>query len=85
LRSPGATLECALSGIGIEANRESINAAVSNNTKDKLQASLTPLFPNSAFVRKGVSGDWRNHFQRRHLDAFRGLAREAMERLGYDW
>jgi hypothetical protein len=85
LRSPVGTLECALSIVGIEASRADIHAALSKNTKEKIQASIAPLFPKSSFVRKGVSGDWRSHFQQRHLDAFREVAREAMERIGYEW
>jgi len=85
LRSPLGTLECALLSLGIEVSQTSLSAAVSNNTKEKIQASLTSLFPKGTFVRKGESGDWRNHFQQRHLDAFKGAAKEAMDLLGYDW
>jgi hypothetical protein len=85
LHSPLETLECALSSMGIESSRASMHFAVGNNTKDRIQASIAPLYPKSSFVRKGVSGDWRSHFQQRHLDAFKEVAREAMERLGYDW
>jgi hypothetical protein len=85
LRSPLGALEGALSSLGIETSEARLSAAVSSNTKEMIQAALIPLFPKGTFVRKGVSGDWRNHFEQRHLDAFRGAAREAMERLGYDW
>ncbi len=37
------------------------------------------------FVRKGVAGDWRNHFQERHMAAFDKAAGEALEALGYSW
>jgi hypothetical protein len=85
LHSPHGTLECVLSSLGIESSRASMDAAVSKNTKDKMQASITQHYPKGAFVRKGVSGDWRTHFNQSHLDAFRGIAGEAMERLGYNW
>jgi hypothetical protein len=36
------------------------------------------------FVRKGITGDWQNHFSDADLQRFKAVARPAMERLGYD-
>ncbi|MDI1462035.1 hypothetical protein QEZ54_13755 [Catellatospora sp. KI3] len=35
--------------------------------------------------RRGVAGDWRNHFDDTHLAAFRARYGDLVERLGYDW
>jgi hypothetical protein len=37
-----------------------------------------------SFVRKGVVGDWANHFSEADLDRFYAVSCEAMERLGYE-
>ncbi len=36
------------------------------------------------FVRKGVVGDWENHFSATDLERFNAVARPALERLGYE-
>jgi hypothetical protein len=35
--------------------------------------------------RKGVAGDWRNHLTDDHLELFRKLYGDLVERLGYEW
>jgi hypothetical protein len=35
------------------------------------------------FVRKGITGDWQNHFSEHDLKRFEAVAWPAMERLGY--
>jgi hypothetical protein len=34
--------------------------------------------------RKGVIGDWRNHFEQTHVQRFKEIAGEALVRLGYE-
>ncbi|MDJ0839983.1 MAG: sulfotransferase [Acidobacteriota bacterium] len=36
------------------------------------------------FFRKGVSGDWRNHFTQRDVDHFKALTGDLLVRLGYE-
>ncbi len=38
----------------------------------------------SSFVRKGVVGDWRNHFSREAAERFRDLAGDVLVDLGYE-
>lgn len=40
--------------------------------------------PGSATFRKGVIGDWRNHFTPAHVEAFKQIAGEALIQLGYE-
>lgn len=37
-----------------------------------------------AHLRKGVAGDWRNHFTEKVLDHFEAVAGDVVVRLGYD-
>ena len=38
---------------------------------------------DAKFMRKGVIGDWKNHFDQEALDIFNELAGPMMENLGY--
>lgn len=41
---------------------------------------------NSSHYRKGQAGDWRNHFDDVHVEAFKARYGDLVERLGYgDW
>ncbi|MGH2702418.1 MAG: sulfotransferase domain-containing protein [Actinomycetota bacterium] len=40
--------------------------------------------PRSSTFRKGVIGDWRNHFTEEHTRAFKDLAGEQLVELGYE-
>ncbi|MBW1923363.1 MAG: sulfotransferase domain-containing protein [Deltaproteobacteria bacterium] len=41
------------------------------------------------FIRKGISGDWRNYFEERHKKVFKNQANDVLIRFGYavdrDW
>jgi hypothetical protein len=39
----------------------------------------------TSHLRKGVHGDWKNHFTPRVRDAFRGATNDLVEVLGYEW
>jgi hypothetical protein len=45
---------------------------------DRLYSRRSPTF------RKGVIGDWREHFEPRHTEAFKAIAGDALVRLGYE-
>ena len=83
LREPIAAAQHLLSFAGVQAPEEAILSAVNKNTKEKLHEALSITFEHNTFVRKGVAGDWRNHFQERHISAFDKAAKEGMEALGY--
>jgi hypothetical protein len=35
-------------------------------------------------ARKGIAGDWKNHFSEKHKDLFKQLCGEALIRSGYE-
>ncbi len=39
----------------------------------------------TSFNRKGVAGDWINHFSAEHSERFRSCADDRLERIGYTW
>lgn len=42
------------------------------------------LGDNSSFFRKGVIGDWRNHYNSEHLDIYQAAIGETAQLLGYE-
>jgi|SRR5271165_219475 len=83
LADPIVALKHLLSLLGYTAPQRALASAVEKNTKEKLHAALSETFEHNTFVRRGSAGDWRNYFQKRHVDIFANAAGEAMERLGY--
>jgi hypothetical protein len=85
LADPVTAAQSLLSSAGMKVPEEAILSALNANTKEKLHEALSEAFVHNTFVRKGVAGDWRNHFQEHHMAAFDKAAREGMEALGYSW
>lgn len=76
----GATIK-ALTGIDMPPSL--LQHVVLANTREKFSASLSKTFQHNTFVRKGIAGDWRNHFSQRNSDCFKSIAGDAMSLLGY--
>ena len=83
LEAPVSAAQRVLASLDLKASEATLKKAVAENTKEKVHASLAAVFADNTFVRSGVAGDWRNHFEARHVAAFDEAAREAMESLGY--
>ena len=50
----------------------------------KSMSNRTPGQENrQSFFRKGISGDWKNHFSQSDIDYFQDKAGDVMEHLGY--
>jgi hypothetical protein len=73
-----------LQALGYVIDEEAITRAVESNSKDKFKKSLDKAFKHNTFVRKGIAGDWKNHFDESHKDIFKKNAGEALIRLGYE-
>ena len=85
LMAPVDSLEKALNAIGYQGfSRKSLENTVSKFTKDRFSALLDNTFKHNTFVRKGVSGDWRNYFSEKTVMDFKIAAGEALLSLGYE-
>jgi hypothetical protein len=77
--------------LGVAANDEQLAAALAAGSKDAMQGrekATTGIAHREAgatipVVRKGVVGDWQNHFSPADLERFDQRAGYAMQRLGY--
>ena len=66
-----------------DVNDVKINNAIEHNSKEKIKNSLDHLFKYNTFVRKGIAGDWKNHFKTIHNDTFKSIAGDTLKILGY--
>lgn len=83
LADPIGSLTAALDGLGVTATSDAIADAVARNTKERFARSLDATFRHNTFVRVARSGDWQNHFNAAHRDAFNRIAGDVLVRLGY--
>ena len=65
-------------------SQQELEITVSKFTKDKFAASLGEVFQHNTFIRKGISGDWKNHFSEKNIAAFKLVAGDALLSLGYE-
>ena len=84
LQNPINTLQKALGGVGVDVSDSQVRHGVATNTKSRFKRSLDNLFSHNTFVRKGVAGDWRNHFGETHIHTFKRIAGDVLIRLGYE-
>jgi hypothetical protein len=70
--------------LGLRVSDARIREAVACNTRERLRQALDRTFAHNTFVRRGVAGDWRNHFGRDHARMFDDVAGETLVRLGYE-
>lgn len=85
LSNPVHYLGSLLIAIGyVNFSRKELEDTVSKFTKEKFKASLGEVFKHNTFVRKGISGDWRNHFSEENVVTFKRVAGDALLSLGYE-
>jgi len=70
---------------GVSLDPERLVAVANKFTKAKFAASLDAAFAHNTFVRKGVAGDWVNHFSDKNRDTYQAVAGRAHATLGYEF
>jgi hypothetical protein len=71
--------------LGVEHDEKVVAQSLSDASFAKFSGGRNPGEENRlSFFRKGVAGDWRNHFSEDALQAFREAAGPWLERLGYE-
>lgn len=78
------TIEKILHGIGIDAIQRERIAETYRHFEFKNMAGRAQGTENrESFLRKGVSGDWKNYFSRQAAEVFDGFAGDVLKRAGY--
>lgn len=95
IKQPEIELEKMCGFAGLPCDRDRLRWAVSNSSFDamrKIEREKGRAFGKTQgfeFVRKGVVGDWQNHFDSAHKAVFKSYANQMLLRLGYvdseDW
>ncbi len=70
--------------MGREVPEHRIRNSIEANSKNKMKKALAKTFNYNTFVRKGISGDWKNYFNRYHKEVMKRHAGEALMRAGYE-
>lgn len=70
----------ALKFIGADASAEVVEKIIEQNLFSKLKTSKGA----ESFFRKGIVGDWKNHFTPKDVHQFKELTGDLLIRLGYE-
>jgi hypothetical protein len=83
-----ATFETVLTHLGLAprpASAQTLQAIIDKYSFEKLSGGRAPgQEDTSSHYRRGVPGDWRNHFTREHIAYFKSLYNPLLLRLGYE-
>ncbi|MCA9310447.1 MAG: sulfotransferase domain-containing protein [Phycisphaerales bacterium] len=69
---------------GLTLSDDWITAAVERNSFRKATGREPGQGDAAAFNRKGIAGDWRNHFTDAQKQAFKGVAGAGLVEMGYE-
>jgi hypothetical protein len=69
---------------GVPTDREYLRLAASRFEFNRMAGQRTGGVSLGPYMRKGVSGDWRNHFSEEASRVFDEQAGETLRRLGYE-
>lgn len=84
LSDPFAAINRILQKLTLPVNNDLIINAIKANTKDNFSKKLEDTFEHNTFVRKGISGDWKNHFTEEHKRIFKECAGNTLITMGYE-
>ncbi|MBL4591442.1 MAG: sulfotransferase domain-containing protein [Phycisphaerales bacterium] len=65
-------------------NEDQIERAVDHFSMKRMTGRNPGEEDKGSFIRKGVVGDWKNHFTREAAEVFDGLAGDVLVQLGYE-
>lgn len=85
LVDPAPHLTRVFEAIGVDASEKTVAKCVEANSFEAKSGGRKPgeADPDS-FVRKGVAGDWKNHFGDAERAAFKDVAGDELVALGYE-
>ncbi|EDX85405.1 Sulfotransferase domain superfamily [Synechococcus sp. PCC 7335] len=85
LAAPVQSLGNLLAQMGYEERPlVTLEACVAKFSKKNFSASFDKTFKHNTFVRKGIAGDWVNHFNHHHVDGFKSVANDTLLLLEYE-
>jgi len=83
-RDPATTLRALFGFLEVDAGDALLHRCVAEGRFERMTGGRSAgVEDRASFLRRGVSGDWRNHFTIRTNRAFFGIAGAVMGRMGY--
>lgn len=76
-------LSMLLSGMGYKVDIDKIRYSVNACSIDNMRKELSQTYEYNTFVRKAISGDWKNHFTDKNTFDFNECAGDTLNKLGY--
>lgn len=70
--------------LGVKLSDDQVRAIVADNTFEKTTGRIAGQADARSFFRKGISGDWANHFTTDQVARFKELDRGRVVELGYE-
>jgi hypothetical protein len=85
LERPNEEVERLLGFLGVDTDERLVEHCVGSASFEKLSRGRERGQEDpSSFYRKGVAGDWKNHFSEEDRRVFKEEAGELLIRLGYE-
>lgn len=85
LADPYAEVSMAIKKVlNVEVNEEKLAGAISKFSFEKLSGRHQGEEKKSSFLRKGIAGDWKNHFSWESKTIFHKYAGDKLVLLGYE-
>jgi hypothetical protein len=83
-RDPAAELRALFGFLDVDTGEALLRHCATEGRFEKMSGGRSPgVEDRGSFLRRGVSGDWRNHFSIRTNRAFFAIAGDVMGRVGY--
>ena len=84
-RDLAATLKGVFSFLGVDSTDALVKNCIQANTFEKSAGGRRPGQEDAgSFVRKGITGDWRNHFSPQNVETFKEIAGDMLIAAGYE-
>ncbi len=84
LEDPLLTLGQLCSSVGIQVSTDLLEDCIKAYSRENFRKVLNDTFKYNTFVRKGIKGDWKNHFSERHKEVVKKNAGDVLIMAGYE-
>lgn len=83
-QSPLTTMEKVVTFLGAASSPDILTQMIEANRFEILAGRTSGTEDVTSFYRKGIVGDWVNHFDTRAIEIFNQYAGQSLEAVGYD-
>jgi LPS sulfotransferase NodH len=84
-QAPVKTFRGVLTFLGVDSADSQVNNCLQSNTFERSAKGRHPGETDAgSFFRKGITGDWRNHFSHQNVGVFKEIAGDLLIASGYE-